>query len=175
MKGWLISLNRVNSHIIEKVPCLVWSPDTSVDLKSWYFYGDSWKEVFTCGILISECRNIVLTDWVFKDHLGGGVIANLLKDWTFKMFNNRIYTWETIGVYIQGEETQPIIEWNEIKNWKWTGIKIFEGVDAEVLENNLKDTNNGVELYNNKSHLFNNEIDKSHGHGINIICDYQDK
>ena len=115
MKGWLLSLNRVNSHIIEKVPCLVWGLGTSIELKSSSFYGDSWKEVYTAGILISEWKDISITDWVIKDHLGGGVIANLHGDCTFKMFNNRIYTWETVGIYIQGEDTKPIIEWNELK------------------------------------------------------------
>lgn len=175
LKGWLFSLNRINSHIIEKVPCLVCCPGTFLDAKSWNFYGDSWKEVFTCGVLISEWTAVSISDWVFKDHLGGGIIANLIRECTFRLFNNRIYTWETVGIYIQGDDTTPMIEWNEIKNCKCTGIKIFEGVDAEILENNLKDTNNGIEIYNNRSHLFNNEIDKSHGDGIIFICDYTDK
>ena len=83
--------------------------------------------------------------------------------------------WETAGIYVQGEESKPVIEWNEIKNWKGTGIKTFQDVDAEILENILRDDNNGIEIYNNKTHIFNNEIDKSHGNGIMIVWDNKDK
>lgn len=79
-------------------------------------------------------------------------------------------TCETAAIYVQGEESKIIIDSNEIKNCNATGIKIIDFVDAEIKENQLQGNNDGIELENNNSHVFNNEIDKSHGHGVMISC-----
>lgn len=48
------------------------------------------------------------------------------------------------------------------------GIKIGDFVTADVRENQLIQNNDGIEIFNNKSNVMANEIEKSHGHGIFI-------
>lgn len=54
------------------------------------------------------------------------------------------------------------------------GIKIGEFVKADIRENQLIQNNDGIELFNNKSTIVANEVEKSHGHGLFIHSNFKE-
>ena len=54
MKNCVFSLNGAAPHMTEKIPWVVWFPDTWWDAKNCHFFGDSYNEVITCGIFTVE-------------------------------------------------------------------------------------------------------------------------
>lgn len=110
MRNCLFSLNGAAPHMTEKIPCIACFPDTSCEIKNCCFFGDSYNEVITCGVFTVEPKSMLINDSVFKDHLGGGIIASLEEESEFKAFNNKIMNCKIAGIYVQGEDSKPQLE-----------------------------------------------------------------
>ena len=140
--------------------------DSTISIKNCYLYGDSTSEVFTAGFACVEPKEVNINGTVFKNHKAGGIIMNLHLDSIVELYSNKILGCQTCGIYIEGEGSAPMVEANEIRNCRSTGIKVDEHVDADIRENSFHDNNDSMHILNNKSMLINNEIEKSHGIGI---------
>ena len=78
---------------------------------------------------------------------------------------------QTAGVYIQGEASRPQIQGNKIRFCRCSAIVTALDVDAYIVQNEIQICGVGIEIQNNKSKLFDNQIQKSHEYGIQIVGD----
>jgi parallel beta-helix repeat protein len=172
----VLSLNGVAAHMTEKIPCVACYERVSLVVNNCSIYGDSHKEVITTGILVYDGLDVTIKDSVVMNHLGGGIMIrhNPELDSKYRIVNSKILQCETAGIYIEGNGCHPEIEGNEVKGCRAVGIKISTNVLAEIRENQIIENNDGIELFNNKSQIVANEIEKSHGHGILIVSTNKD-
>jgi len=175
LNRWVLSLNGVAAFLTEKVPCVALHNDTSVNINNCFLFGDSKEEVTTTGVVGINPYDISIKDTVIKDHLGGGVMLSLPpahEDTNFQIINNKILNCKTAGVYVEGNDSELLIEGNEIIKCRAVGIRIVDGVNADIRENQLLENNDGIQIINNSSNMIANEIEKWHGHGITISNDH---
>ena len=78
----------------------------------------------------------------------------------------QIWACETSGIYVQGEQSCPLIEKNLIKFCRSAAIQLAAEVTAEVVDNSLSTNDMGIELSGNSSKLLRNKIEKCHDNGI---------
>ncbi|CAI2360731.1 unnamed protein product [Moneuplotes crassus] len=166
----VLSLNGVATNMTEKVPCIAAHERTSLSIINCFLFGDPDEEVFTAGLLAIRPFDVIIKDTVVKDHLAGGLMLSLCpyQDSVFQISNNKILKCQTAGIYIEGPGCTPEIIGNEVKYCNSVGIKIGDFVKADIRENQLIQNNDGIEVFNNKSTVIANEIEKSHGHGLLI-------
>lgn len=114
----MLSLNGVATNMTEKVPCIAAHERTSVSIVNCYLFGDSNEEVYTAGLLAIRPFDVIIKDTVIKDHLAGGLMLSLCpyQDSVFQISNNKIFTCQTAGIYIEGPGTSPEVIGNEVKN-----------------------------------------------------------
>lgn len=98
------------------------------------------------------------------------MISSLANDNIFIFKDNVIVSCSTCGLYVQGLKSKPIILHNVFYVCKSTGIIINSLVDGFIGMNQMQICEVGIEIINNSSHVFENNIQKSHVEGMKIRC-----
>ena len=86
------------------------------------------------------------------------------------MRDNAVVSCKEFGFYIEGHGVQSIILHNLFMVCRCAGITLNTLVDAFVALNEFQISSRGIDIFNNKSILFGNRIQKSHEHGISVVC-----
>jgi hypothetical protein len=151
MDDCTLSLDGIGKDIAEKVPCLVALEDSTIIVTSCNFKGDSDHEIMTTGILCISPLRVNISHSVITFHKGGGIMMILSPESIVEICENQIYQCETAGIYIEGEDTNPLIRTNKIKFCVCPAVHLYLRVDGDVINNVMSNNDIGVELKNNHS------------------------
>lgn len=170
MNNCILSLDGCTRETHRKVPCIVSNPNSSIEVFHCNFKGDTLQNSFTAGIL-SLKSDTTIYECSFAHFNAGAIMVDCKPENNVVISENIIMSCQTAGIFVQGVASVPQIQGNKIRFCRCSAVITTLNVDAYIVQNEIQICQIGVEIKNNKSKLFDNQITKSHTYGLKIIGD----
>lgn len=125
------------------------------------------SEVETVGVICKDA-NITLQECKIFKHLRGGVMLCNGPAFSSLVLSCQIFRNKTYGILCEIEEAVPMIQNNVIMQIEGPGIKITNGCLPNIVENEIKYNEVGIEIINSSPKLARNSIKYNFGDGISL-------
>jgi molybdenum cofactor biosynthesis enzyme len=168
MNNCILSLDGLSRETHRKVPCIVAMPNSSIEIFFCNFKGDTLNDAMTAGILAMKSDTTV-HESSFAHFSAGAIMVDMKPENNVVLSENIIMSCLTAGIFIQGIASRPQIQGNKIRFSKCSAIITALDVDAYIVQNEIQICGVGIEIQDNKSKIFDNQITKSHEYGIQIV------
>lgn len=170
LNNCILSLDGLPKDMHRKVPCVCAMPNSSFEIFYCNFKGDTMNEANTCGILSLKADSTI-HECSFAHFRSGAIMIDTRPENICVVSENIIMSCQTAGIMIQGPASKPQIQGNKIRFCKASAIIAAFDVDAYIVQNEVQICNMGIEIQNNKSKIFDNQISKSYEYGMQILGD----
>lgn len=129
--------------------------------------GDTTNDASTAGLVAIDA-DVHVENCNFQHFKSGGIMVQAKPQNKITIQDNEIISCDTAGIYIQGKQSRPYITGNSINFCRCAAINTNLDVQASIVRNQFNLNEVGIEVYNNQSHIIENEIERSHENGIKI-------